>query len=170
MYYSVKLILYGNELPLILSSFVMNFPNNSIPSAFKSNVRRIFLGRYKYASEASYSRNKHSGCLQRLKRLNCFDQWWGNFPFLQTRKSPSFHFICSGSTTSRRLSLGLPLRHGGQTSFESSDDDQKNPSGSPTSPTAAPVIPAAAGSSTRWVYLSFEPVTSHIDQLGKLKD
>ncbi|KZC10427.1 RING finger protein nhl-1 [Dufourea novaeangliae] len=54
----------------------------------------------------------------------------------------------SSSATSRRLSLGLPLRHAGQTSFESSDDDQKNPSGSPTSPTAAPVIPAAAGSST----------------------
>ncbi|KAI4485373.1 hypothetical protein M0804_006878 [Polistes exclamans] len=59
----------------------------------------------------------------------------------------------SASATSRRLSLGLPLRHTGQTSFESSDDDQKNPSGSPTSPTAAPVIPAAAGSSTRSNYL-----------------
>lgn len=55
----------------------------------------------------------------------------------------------SASANSRRLSLGLPLRHPGQTSFESSDDDQKNPSGSPTSPIAAPVIPAAAGSSTR---------------------
>ncbi|XP_015608965.1 RING finger protein nhl-1 isoform X5 [Cephus cinctus] len=59
----------------------------------------------------------------------------------------------SASAASRRLSLGLPLRHTGQTSFESSDDDQKNPSGSPTSPTAAPVIPAAAGSSTRSQYL-----------------
>lgn len=60
-----------------------------------------------------------------------------------------FFFLENSGSTSRRLSLGLPLRHGGQTSFESSDDDQKNPSGSPTSPTAAPVIPAAAGSSTR---------------------
>ncbi|XP_051163660.1 RING finger protein nhl-1 isoform X3 [Leptopilina boulardi] len=59
----------------------------------------------------------------------------------------------SASATSRRLSLGLPLRHPGQTSFESSDDDQKNPSGSPTSPIAAPVIPAPAGSSTRGQYL-----------------
>ncbi|KAJ8675930.1 hypothetical protein QAD02_011716 [Eretmocerus hayati] len=57
------------------------------------------------------------------------------------------------SSASRRLSLGLPLRHTGQASFESSDDDQKNPSGSPTSPTAAPGIPAAAGSSTRGQYL-----------------
>lgn len=71
MYYSVKLILYGNELPLILSSFVMNFPNNLMPSAFKSNGRKIFLGRYKFANEVSYSRYKYS---QRLKRLNCFDQ------------------------------------------------------------------------------------------------
>lgn len=62
-----------------------------------------------------------------------------------------WHNVRSTSAASRRLSLGLPLRHGGQTSFESSDDDQKNPSGSPTSPTAAPVIPVAAGSSTRWV-------------------
>ncbi|XP_033220495.1 RING finger protein nhl-1 isoform X2 [Belonocnema kinseyi] len=59
----------------------------------------------------------------------------------------------SASATSRRLSLGLPLRQPGQTSFESSDDDQKNPSGSPTSPIAAPAIPAAAGSSTRGQYL-----------------
>ncbi|CAD6208110.1 GSCOCG00010373001-RA-CDS [Cotesia congregata] len=59
----------------------------------------------------------------------------------------------SASAASRRLSLGLPLRHAGQTSFESSDDDQKNPSGSPTSPTAAHGIPAVAGSSTRNQYL-----------------
>ncbi|XP_015523719.1 RING finger protein nhl-1 isoform X2 [Neodiprion lecontei] len=59
----------------------------------------------------------------------------------------------SASAASRRLSLGLPLRHTGQTSFESSDEDQKNPSGSPTSPTAAPAIHAAAGSSTRGQYL-----------------
>ncbi|XP_044592310.1 RING finger protein nhl-1 isoform X2 [Cotesia glomerata] len=59
----------------------------------------------------------------------------------------------STSAASRRLSLGLPLRHAGQTSFESSDDDQKNPSGSPTSPTAAHGIPAVAGSSTRNQYL-----------------
>ncbi|XP_057336422.1 RING finger protein nhl-1 isoform X1 [Microplitis mediator] len=59
----------------------------------------------------------------------------------------------STSAASRRLSLGLPLRHAGQTSFESSDDDQKNPSGSPTSPTAAQGIPAVAGSSTRGQYL-----------------
>ncbi|XP_034950960.1 RING finger protein nhl-1 isoform X2 [Chelonus insularis] len=59
----------------------------------------------------------------------------------------------SASTVSRRLSLGLPLRHTGQTSFESSDDDQKNPAGSPTSPTVAPGIPAVTGSSTRNQYL-----------------
>lgn len=170
MYYSVKLILYGNELPLILSSFVTNFPNNSMPSAFKSNVRKIFLGRYKCANEVSYSRHKRFRLPTEAETIKLLRSMIKEFPFLKTRKSCSFNFICSGSTTSRRLSLGLPLRHGGQTSFESSDDDQKNPSGSPTSPTAAPVIPAAAGSSTRWVYLSFEPVTSHIDQLGKLKD
>ncbi|XP_014229405.1 serine-rich adhesin for platelets isoform X2 [Trichogramma pretiosum] len=65
-----------------------------------------------------------------------------------------YHVGSSASSASRRLSLGLPLRHNaGQASFESSDDDQKNPSGSPTSPTAAPAIPAAAGSSTRGKYL-----------------
>ncbi|XP_074113806.1 tripartite motif containing protein thin isoform X3 [Cotesia typhae] len=71
-------------------------------------------------------------------------------------KEPTSTSAISSSSTSaasRRLSLGLPLRHAGQTSFESSDDDQKNPSGSPTSPTAAHGIPAVAGSSTRNQYL-----------------
>ncbi|XP_015114048.1 RING finger protein nhl-1 isoform X1 [Diachasma alloeum] len=71
------------------------------------------------------------------------------------KESTSTSSVPSSSTSaaSRRLSLGLPLRHVGQTSFESSDDDQKNPSGSPTSPTAAQGIPAAAGSSTRNQYM-----------------
>ncbi|KAL0268206.1 UNVERIFIED_CONTAM: hypothetical protein PYX00_010235 [Menopon gallinae] len=59
------------------------------------------------------------------------------------------------SVSSRRLSLGLPLRHN-SASFESSDDDQKNMSGSPTSPTAtaaAGFVAAAAGSTLRNQYL-----------------
>uniref|UniRef100_A0A1B6E225 RING-type domain-containing protein n=1 Tax=Clastoptera arizonana TaxID=38151 RepID=A0A1B6E225_9HEMI len=57
----------------------------------------------------------------------------------------------SSSTNSRRLSLGLPLR---SNTLESSDDDQKNMSGSPNSPTqaiATPVGFAAVG--TRQQYL-----------------
>lgn len=46
----------------------------------------------------------------------------------------------SNSTTARRLSLGLPLRS--STDLGSSDDDQKNMQGSPTTPTA---VMAAAG-------------------------
>lgn len=46
----------------------------------------------------------------------------------------------SNSATARRLSLGLPLRS--STDLGSSDDDQKNMQGSPTTPTA---IMAAAG-------------------------
>lgn len=48
----------------------------------------------------------------------------------------------SSSSTARRLSLGLPLRS--STELGSSDDDQKNMQGSPTTPTAAT---AAAGKS-----------------------
>lgn len=47
----------------------------------------------------------------------------------------------SSSATARRLSLGLPLRP--STDLGSSDDDQKNMQGSPTTPTAATA--AAAG-------------------------
>ncbi|XP_049958896.1 RING finger protein nhl-1 isoform X1 [Schistocerca serialis cubense] len=57
----------------------------------------------------------------------------------------------SSTSASRRLSLGLPLRHN-SASIESSDDDQKNPAGSPTSPTAAGFA-AAAGTSPRSQYL-----------------
>lgn len=46
----------------------------------------------------------------------------------------------SNSATARRLSLGLPLRS--STDLGSSDDDQKNMQGSPTTPTA---VMAAAG-------------------------
>lgn len=55
-----------------------------------------------------------------------------------TTTSPS-----SSSAAARRLSLGLPLRS--STEVGSSDDDQKNMQGSPTTPTAAM---AAAGKST----------------------
>nr|CAD7415139.1 unnamed protein product [Timema poppensis] len=63
----------------------------------------------------------------------------------------------ASSTAARRLSLGLPLRHN-SASIESSDDDQKNPGGSPTSLTAATAVAAgfavaAAGSSPRSQYL-----------------
>ncbi|XKL65321.1 hypothetical protein PGB90_008741 [Kerria lacca] len=47
------------------------------------------------------------------------------------------------SSTSRRLSLGLPLRTNNSTSVESSDDDQKNLEGSPNSPTATTAVQAA---------------------------
>lgn len=46
------------------------------------------------------------------------------------------------SATSRRLSLGLPLRGNNSASVESSDDDQKNLEGSPNSPTAATAVQA----------------------------
>ncbi|KAK6618373.1 hypothetical protein RUM44_002825 [Polyplax serrata] len=63
----------------------------------------------------------------------------------------------TSSLNSRRLSLGLPLRHN-SASFESSDDDQKNMLGSPTSPTVTAAVPAgfvaaAAGSTLRNQYL-----------------
>ncbi|XP_021928085.1 RING finger protein nhl-1 isoform X2 [Zootermopsis nevadensis] len=62
----------------------------------------------------------------------------------------------ASATAARRLSLGLPLRHN-SASVDSSDDDQKNPGGSPTSPTAATVaatgFAAAAGSCPRSQYL-----------------
>lgn len=45
------------------------------------------------------------------------------------------------SSTSRRLSLGLPFRPNNSTSVESSDDDQKNLEGSPNSPIAATAVP-----------------------------
>lgn len=53
----------------------------------------------------------------------------------------------SNSATARRLSLGLPLRS--STDLGSSDDDQKNMQGSPTTPTA---VMAAAG---RFSYRTF---------------
>ncbi|RVE50474.1 hypothetical protein evm_004899 [Chilo suppressalis] len=58
------------------------------------------------------------------------------------------------SSTSRRLSLGLPLRSANE--LASSDDDSKNAAGSPISPTAATAAVAgfaAAGSSPRSQYL-----------------
>ncbi|XP_073955963.1 tripartite motif containing protein thin isoform X2 [Choristoneura fumiferana] len=60
----------------------------------------------------------------------------------------------SASSTSRRLSLGLPLRSANE--LASSDDDSKNAAGSPISPTAATAAVAgfaAAGSSPRSQYL-----------------
>ncbi|KAL4708008.1 hypothetical protein ACJJTC_010624 [Scirpophaga incertulas] len=60
----------------------------------------------------------------------------------------------STSSTSRRLSLGLPLRSANE--LASSDDDSKNAAGSPISPTAATAAVAgfaAAGSSPRSQYL-----------------
>ncbi|KAJ8731619.1 hypothetical protein PYW07_004783 [Mythimna separata] len=58
------------------------------------------------------------------------------------------------SSTSRRLSLGLPLRSANE--LASSDDDSKNAAGSPISPTAATAAVAgfaAAGSSPRSQYM-----------------
>lgn len=60
----------------------------------------------------------------------------------------------TSSSTSRRLSLGLPLRSANE--LASSDDDSKNAAGSPISPTAATAAVAgfaAAGSSPRSQYL-----------------
>ncbi|KAJ0176828.1 hypothetical protein K1T71_008007 [Dendrolimus kikuchii] len=60
----------------------------------------------------------------------------------------------TSSSTSRRLSLGLPLRAANE--LASSDDDSKNAAGSPISPTAATAAVAgfaAAGSSPRSQYL-----------------
>ncbi|CAG9562149.1 unnamed protein product [Danaus chrysippus] len=60
----------------------------------------------------------------------------------------------SSSSSSRRLSLGLPLRSANE--LASSDDDSKNAAGSPISPTAATAAVAgfaAAGSSPRSQYL-----------------
>ncbi|XP_060529556.1 RING finger protein nhl-1 isoform X2 [Cylas formicarius] len=61
----------------------------------------------------------------------------------------------SSSATARRLSLGLPLRSSAE--LASSDDDQKNMQGSPTTPTAATaaadIAAAAAGTSPRSQYL-----------------
>ncbi|KAL1491911.1 hypothetical protein ABEB36_012432 [Hypothenemus hampei] len=60
----------------------------------------------------------------------------------------------SSSAAARRLSLGLPLRS--STELASSDDDQKNMLGSPTTPTAATaagIAAAAAGTSPRSQYL-----------------
>ncbi|RZB39507.1 RING finger protein nhl-1 [Asbolus verrucosus] len=62
----------------------------------------------------------------------------------------------SSSTTARRLSLGLPLRS--STELGSSDDDQKNMQGSPTTPptavtAAAGIAVAVAGTSPRSQYL-----------------
>ncbi|XP_048478366.1 RING finger protein nhl-1 isoform X2 [Plutella xylostella] len=60
----------------------------------------------------------------------------------------------SSTSTSRRLSLGLPLRSANE--LASSDDDSKNAAGSPISPTAATAAVAgfaAAGSSPRSQYL-----------------
>ncbi|XP_072948965.1 uncharacterized protein tn [Epargyreus clarus] len=60
----------------------------------------------------------------------------------------------TASSTSRRLSLGLPLRSANE--LASSDDDSKNAAGSPISPTAATAAVAgfaAAGSSPRSQYL-----------------
>ncbi|XP_075237068.1 tripartite motif containing protein thin isoform X2 [Lycorma delicatula] len=59
----------------------------------------------------------------------------------------------SGPSASRRLSLGLPLRN--NSTVESSDDDQKNLSGSPTSPTqtTAPQAGFVVGTSPRSQYL-----------------
>lgn len=53
-----------------------------------------------------------------------------------TGKDASGTATTSSNTASRRLSLGLPLRHT-TGSIESSDDDQKNLQGSPTTLTAA---------------------------------
>ncbi|PZC79353.1 hypothetical protein B5X24_HaOG216434 [Helicoverpa armigera] len=60
----------------------------------------------------------------------------------------------TSSSTSRRLSLGLPLRSANE--LASSDDDSKNAAGSPISPTAATAAVAgfaAAGSSPRSQYM-----------------
>ncbi|XP_066146292.1 RING finger protein nhl-1 isoform X1 [Euwallacea fornicatus] len=60
----------------------------------------------------------------------------------------------SSSAAARRLSLGLPLRS--STELASSDDDQKNMLGSPTTPTAmaaAGIAAAAVGTSPRSQYL-----------------
>lgn len=59
----------------------------------------------------------------------------------------------ASTTAARRLSLGLPLRHN-STSVESSDDDQKNPGGSPTPPTAATAATAAAAGTHLFIYVS----------------
>lgn len=53
------------------------------------------------------------------------------------------------SSTSRRLSLGLPFRPNNSTSVESSDDDQKNLEGSPNSPIAATAVPTG-----KYVYIN----------------
>lgn len=54
------------------------------------------------------------------------------------------------SNTSRRLSLGLPLRQASE--IVSSDDDSKNGLSSPTSPTVAPGI-TGVGTSPKTLYL-----------------
>lgn len=64
--------------------------------------------------------------------------------------SSSMPSSSTASSTSRRLSLGLPLRQASE--IASSDDDSKNGLGSPTSPTVAAGI-TGVGTSPKTLYL-----------------
>ncbi|XP_065206521.1 RING finger protein nhl-1 isoform X5 [Planococcus citri] len=75
----------------------------------------------------------------------------------------------SSSTTSRRLSLGLPLRGNNSASVESSDDDQKNLEGSPNSPTAATAVQAGfaeVGTTLRSQYMQKRQLCFKIGSRG----
>uniref|UniRef100_T1GW62 Uncharacterized protein n=1 Tax=Megaselia scalaris TaxID=36166 RepID=T1GW62_MEGSC len=99
-------------------------------------------------SELSRSRSSHTlksreGSPSTTSTSNKQDGFQGSWRINSSSSMPS-------SSTSRRLSLGLPLRQASE--IASSDDDSKNGLGSPTSPTVAAGIPGA-GISPKTLYL-----------------
>ncbi|CAH0383861.1 unnamed protein product [Bemisia tabaci] len=73
----------------------------------------------------------------------------------------------AGSSVSRRLSVGLPLRHN-STSIESSDDDQKNTQGSPHSPTSTIAATAATPQQAGFTTVGSTPKSQYMQKRRQL--
>ncbi|XP_065206518.1 RING finger protein nhl-1 isoform X2 [Planococcus citri] len=143
----------GNDLSRSRSSHVLKSRENSPERPLSSNTGSEKDGS-SLSSWARYLKNKYGNRSKDIKD--------NNLPSSAV-SGPS------SSTTSRRLSLGLPLRGNNSASVESSDDDQKNLEGSPNSPTAATAVQAGfaeVGTTLRSQYMQKRQLCFKIGSRG----